>query len=88
MKGDKIDWECTPDMEKAFVDLKERFTTPLIPTHYRPERQCIIETDASDFALGGFISHKSSDGKLAPIAYHLRKFSAAKIRYKSTIKNY
>jgi hypothetical protein len=73
-KGDKKDWEWTPDMEKAFVDLKERFTTAPILTHYSPEHQCIVETDASDFALGAVISQKSSDDKLHPIAYHSRKF--------------
>jgi hypothetical protein len=73
-KGDKKDWEWTPDMEKAFVDLKERFTTAPILTHYNPERQCIVETDASDFALRAVISQKSSDDKLHPIAYHSRKF--------------
>jgi hypothetical protein len=80
-KGDKKDWEWTPDMEKAFVDLKERFTTAPILTHYSPERQCIVETDASDFALGAVISQKSSDDKLHPIAYHSRKFSPAEINY-------
>jgi hypothetical protein len=56
MKGDKKDREWTPDMEKTFVDLKERFTTALILTHYSPEHQCIIKTDPSDFALGAVIS--------------------------------
>jgi hypothetical protein len=68
-------------MEKAFIDLKEGFTTAPILTHYSPERQCIVETDASDFALGAVISQNSSDDKLHPIAYHSRKFSPAKITY-------
>jgi hypothetical protein len=32
-KGDKKDWEWTPDMETLFVDLTERFTTDPILTH-------------------------------------------------------
>jgi hypothetical protein len=68
-------------MEKAFVDLKERFTTGPILTHYSTERQGIIETDDSDFALGGVISQKSNDDKLHPIAYHSRKISPAEINY-------
>jgi hypothetical protein len=32
MKRDKKDWEWTADMEKAFVDLKESFTTAAILT--------------------------------------------------------
>jgi hypothetical protein len=68
-------------MEKAFVDLKELFTTATILTHYSPERLCIVEPDASDFALGAVISHHSSDDKLYPIAYHSCRFSPAEIDY-------
>jgi hypothetical protein len=32
-KGDMKAWEWTPDMEKAFVDLKDCFTTAPILTH-------------------------------------------------------
>jgi hypothetical protein len=85
-KRDKKDWEWTPDMKKAFVDLKERFTTAPILTHYSPEHQCIIETDASDFVLGAVISQKSSNDKLYPMAYHLRKFSSAEIHYEIQAK--
>jgi hypothetical protein len=80
-KGAKKDWEWTPDMEKAFVDLKEPFTTAPIRTHYSPDCQCIVETDASDFALGAVISQKSSNDKLYPIGYQLRKFFPAEINY-------
>jgi hypothetical protein len=69
-------------MEKAVVDLKERFTTAPILTHYSPGRQCIIKTDAFDFALGAVISQKSRHDKLHPIAYHSCKFSPADINYK------
>jgi hypothetical protein len=78
-KGDKKDWEWTPDMETAFVNLKVRFTTAPILTDYSPEHQCIIETDASDFARGAVICAKGSYDKLHPVAYHSRKFSSAEI---------
>jgi hypothetical protein len=66
-------------MEKAFVNLKECFTTAPIFTHFKPKCQCIIETDASKFALGAVLSQKADDDMLYPIAYHLRKFSQAEI---------
>jgi hypothetical protein len=61
-------------METRFIDLKEHVTTAPILTHYNQEHSCIVQTDASDFGLGAVISQKSSDDKLLPIAYHLRKF--------------
>jgi hypothetical protein len=36
-KGDKNDWEWTPDMEKAVVDLEDRFNTVPMLTHYSPK---------------------------------------------------
>jgi hypothetical protein len=79
MKRDKKDWEWTPDMVKTFVDLKERFTTASILTHYNTEHQCIVKRDSSDLAFGAVISQKRSDDKLHPIANHSRKFSPAEI---------
>jgi hypothetical protein len=80
-KGDKKDWRWTPEMEKAFVNLKECFTTVLILTLFNPKRQGIVETDASDFALGAVLSQKGDDDMLHPIAYHSRKFSPAEINH-------
>jgi hypothetical protein len=51
-QGDKKDWERTLDMEKAFIDLKERFTTAPILTHYSPECQCIVDQTPLTLNLG------------------------------------
>jgi hypothetical protein len=80
-KGDNKDWRWSPEMEKAFVNLKEYFTTAPILTHFKPKHQCIVETDGSDFALGAVLSQKEDDDMLHPIAYHSRKFSPAEINY-------
>jgi len=40
-----------------------------------------IETDASDFALGAILLQMGEEGKLHPIAFYSRKFSAAEINY-------
>jgi hypothetical protein len=81
MKGDKIDWQWTPEMEQAFVNLKECFTTAPILTHFNPKCQCIVETEAYDFVLGAVLSQKGDEDMLHPIAYHSRKFFSAEIHY-------
>jgi transposase InsO family protein len=68
-------------MEHAFRSLKEKFTTAPTLGHFNPQEACVVETDASDFALGGILSQKGDDGKLHPIAFHSRKFSPAEINY-------
>ena len=41
---------------EAFEELKRRFTSAPILAHFYPDRQTVIETDASDFALGAILS--------------------------------
>jgi hypothetical protein len=65
----------------VFEELKKRFTTAPILDHFDPRKVCIVETDASDFALGAALSQKGNDGKLHPLAFHSRKFSPAEMNY-------
>ena len=44
-----------------------------------------METDASDFALGGILSQKY-EGRLHPITFHSRKFTEAEINYNTADK--
>ena len=41
----------------------------------------IIETDASDFAIGVVLSQGDEEGRLHPVAFHSRKFQPAEINY-------
>ena len=50
------DWEWTPEAERAFTELKNRFTSAPVLAHFDPKRPVIVETDASDFALGSVLS--------------------------------
>jgi hypothetical protein len=68
-------------MIQSFEKLKHCFTTTPILTHFDPHCECIVETDASDFALGGTLSQTAKDEKLHPNAFHSRMFSPAEINY-------
>jgi hypothetical protein len=87
-KGKRKDWHWTSEMEESFEVLKERFTTAPILTHFDPTKTCIVETDASDFALGAILSQKDEDGRLHPIAFHSQSSSWRKLTTRFTIKNY
>jgi hypothetical protein len=81
LKVEKKEWKWTPSMKEAFTQLKVAFTTAPILAHHDPARQCIVETDASDFAIGAVVSQKQDDGKLHPVAFHSRKFTPAEMNY-------
>jgi len=74
-------WEWTKEAERAFGELKERFTSAPILAHFDAQQPVIIETDASDFAIGTILSQRDKEGRLHPVAFHSRKFQPAEINY-------
>jgi hypothetical protein len=79
--GDKKDWCWRPEMQNSFEELKNWFTTAPILTYFDLTQTCIVETDASHFALRAILSQKDNEGRLHPIAIHSRKFQPAEINY-------
>jgi hypothetical protein len=80
-KGSPRDWVWMHAITRAFEKLKHCFTMAPILTHFDPNCECIVETDASDFALCGTLSQTAEDKKLHPNAFNSRKFSPAEINY-------
>ncbi|MBW0580829.1 hypothetical protein O181_120544 [Austropuccinia psidii MF-1] len=74
---------CFPVNEEAlsqFHQLKEAFTTAPILSHFNPSLPTIVETDASNYALGAVRSEVSDSGK-HPIAFDSRKLMPAELSY-------
>jgi hypothetical protein len=80
-KGSPKDWIWTDTITKSLEKLKYCFTTAPILTYFDPHRECIVETNASDFALGSTLSQTAKDKKLHPNTFHSRTFSPAEINY-------
>ena len=76
---DKLEWSTEAD--QAFEILKTAFTSAPILTHPDFQKPFFLESDASDFALGAVLSQHGEDGRLHPVAFHSRKFTAAEINY-------
>jgi transposase InsO family protein len=74
-------WNFSAECRTAFETLKKAFTTAPILTHWIPDTQIVIETDASDYALGAILSVICSDGEIRPVAFHSRTFSAPELNY-------
>ncbi|KAJ8506975.1 hypothetical protein ONZ45_g10598 [Pleurotus djamor] len=65
--GKGVKWEFNPASKAAFEKLKHR---PMV-----------IETDASDYALGAIFSIYTDDGEIHPVAFHSRTFANAELNY-------
>jgi len=74
-------WHFTDECHSAFEALKKAFTTAPVLTHWIPDTQITVETDASDYALTAVLSIMTSNGELHPIAFHSQTFSAPELNY-------
>ncbi|MBW0588066.1 hypothetical protein O181_127781, partial [Austropuccinia psidii MF-1] len=63
-----------------FQVLKEAFTSAPILSHFNPSLPTIVETDASDYALGAVLSQVNDSGK-HPIEFQSRKLLPAELNY-------
>ncbi|MBW0502394.1 hypothetical protein O181_042109 [Austropuccinia psidii MF-1] len=63
-----------------FQLLKEAFTTAPIIYHFNHSLPTFVETDASDYALGAFLSHVNDSGK-HPISFDSGKPLPAELNY-------
>jgi hypothetical protein len=69
--------------QTAFDRLKEKLSSAEVLAHPDPQRQYIVHTDASEFAIAGVLSQEQKDGSVRPVAYYSRKMSGAETRYSS-----
>jgi hypothetical protein len=70
-----------PTAQAAFDTLKMAFTSTWVLIHPDPVKPFIVETNASDFALGAILSQFGIDGLLHPVAFYSRKLTSAEINY-------
>ena len=78
-KDQKFEW--TDDCQRAFDELKKRFTEEpvlMMPDQTKPFQ---IETDASKYATGAVLTQLDSNGARHPISFISKTFSPAERNY-------
>ena len=78
-KDQKFLWDDTAQL--SFEQLKESFTNETLLRHFDPARPILLETDASDFAIGAVLSQKFDNGLTHPVAFYSRKMLPAETNY-------
>jgi hypothetical protein len=80
LKKDVVfEWNYT--CTDAFQHVKEAFSAADFLAHPNEQLPYIVESDASDFAVGGVLSQMNKDGCLVPIAFHSRGMLPAEKNY-------
>ena len=74
-------WEWTPACQTAFETLRDAITSKPVLAIADPNKQYVLETDASDVALGAVLMQKDEEDHLRPIAYASKSLGPAEKRY-------
>jgi len=80
-KGNPKDFHWGSEQEAGFAELKKRFTTAPILSHFYQGRKTVVEIYASDFALG-CVQSQYQGRRLHPVAFHSGKLNSAERNYK------
>jgi len=75
------DFRLDSETRAAFQRLKEEFQHAPILRHFDPNKSIILETDASDFAMGAVLSQEAEDHRKHPVAFWSAKFSGPTKNY-------
>ena len=75
-------WSWGERQQKAFEELKERFTIEPVLVIPDLDKEMRVEADASDFAMGGVLSMKCEDERWRPVAYISKSLNEAERNYK------
>ena len=82
--ADDKEWQWGQKEQAAFDQLKQTLTSAPVLAHPDPQRQWIVQTDASVYAIGGVLSQKQDDGTVRPVAYWSHKLGKAARNYSAT----
>ena len=80
VKKDKK-WEWTEREERAFKELKGRFTKKPVLAAPDIDKKMRMEVDASDYAMGGVLSMECEDGLWRPVAFLSKSLNETERNY-------
>ena len=75
-------WDWIEKQEKAFKELKERFTKKLVLAVLDLDKKMRMEVDTSNYAMGGILSMECEDGLWRPVAFLSKSLNEMERNYK------
>ena len=84
--GDLVAWQWAEAQQTAFEELKRRMSSAPILVYANPSRPYVLQTDASNSAIGAVLAQQQDDGTERPIAFWSHKLNKAEYNYSATEK--
>jgi hypothetical protein len=76
-----VSFRWTLEEQAAFDQLKGIFVSEPVLAQFRTDRDTVMETDSSGYAIGGVLSQYDEQGVLRPCAYFSKKNTPAECNY-------
>jgi len=76
-----ISWKFNSSCCDAFNSLKKAFISAPILTHWIPNAQLIVETNASNYILTAILSIVNEENEVYLVAFHSYTFTMAELNY-------
>ncbi|AEO55973.1 hypothetical protein MYCTH_2043746, partial [Thermothelomyces thermophilus ATCC 42464] len=67
--------------EQAFTQIRDAITEDPVLVLPDPKKPFEVETDASDYAIGGQLGQRDEQGKLHPVAFFSKKLDGPRLNY-------
>lgn len=71
----------TSKKQDTFQVIKQAFISAPVLQHFDPDKECIVETDASDYVSGAILLQPHHKGALHPVAYMSKRHLLAECNY-------
>lgn len=81
-----VKWNWTPVVQQAFDTTKDLFLKTVILHHPDSSKPYFIQTDSSNFAIGGVLYQENDQGDQLPIAFVSRSLRGPELNYTTTEK--
>jgi hypothetical protein len=76
-----VPFASSTEQQTALDTLKATFTSARVLAHFDPDRDVIVETDASHYVSASVLSQYDDDNVLYPVAYFSKKHSPVECNY-------
>jgi hypothetical protein len=75
------EFRWTEEQEQAFQQIRDAIIAEPVLVLPDPRKPFEVETDASDYAIGGQLGQRDEDGKLHPVAFFSQKLTDTQLNY-------